>query len=475
MAILYNGVKFPCDGPDLDNIEKIDLGALPMVTTMMGRGMQVDLSHFAQMEKDLTRDMDRITEEVHRVTGYHVNLGSGDQVSDLLFKKLGLKQAKPKLTKTGDRESVEYEVLVAVQHDHEVVPNILDYKELEKLRGTYVVPMPKLARRTDHGVWRMFPNLGTTRVPSGRFNCKEPNLLAFPTRTSRGRQIRHGFITDPGWVYVSVDFSQFEVRAAAHYSGDEALCHIYETEQDVYCDFAITAFQLEDTRYQGETGKWMYPGVDKDAHRFPSKTCTLAAIYDVTAMGLQEQMPVICANCLKPTSADKDEIPVHDCGDFEPLWTEDKCQDLLNAFYRRYPGLLRDRRRHHGRARQFGYIWSEWGRLHHVAAVRSVHPWVVAAALRETGNFPYQELNSGALKLSMAAVHDDLETAGLLREVVWPLLPVHDELVFEARADVAEELGQLVQWHFEHVVPLRVPVKAEYTTGPDKLTWGSVK
>ena len=461
---LYNGVQFPQDGPNLQNIERIDHGALPMTLHMMQRGMQVDLSHFAQMEKTLTEDMDRITEEVKQSTGYYVNLSSGDQVSDLLFKKLGLKQARPKFTRSGDRESVEYEVLVAVQHDHEVVPKILDYKELDKLRGTYVVPMPRLAKRTKHGVWRMFPNLGMSRVPSGRYNCKEPNMLAFPTRTQRGREIRRGFITDNGWVYVSVDFSQFEPRACAHYSEDEGLVRIYREAEDIYSDFAIAAFALEDKRYRDEKGKWIYPGVDKNEHRFPSKTCILAAIYDVTAGGLLEQMPVVCANCRK-------EATLHDCSSFLPLWTEDKCQEILNAFYLRYPGLLRDRRRHHARARQYGYIWDLWGRLLHVAAVRSVHPWIVSSALREVGNFPYQGLNSGALKLSMAAVMDDMEAAGLL-EVAHPLLPIHDELLFEAREDVAEEFAHHVRWRFETSVPLRVPVKAEHSIGNN---WGDAK
>lgn len=473
MFTLYNGVRFPCESPDLENISRIDHGCLPMVTAMMARGMRVDLSHFAAMERQLTEDMERVTAAVHTLTGHWVNLGSGDQVSTLLFKTLGLKQARPKLTRSGDRESVEHEVLVAIQHEHEVIPNILDYKELDKLRGTYVRPMPKLATHVGHGEWRLYPNLKHTRVPSGRFSCDEPNLLAFPTRTTRGRQIRYGFITDPGWVYLSIDFGQFEPRAAAHYSEDENLMRVFFNEEDLYSDFAISAFSLSDQRHQDKSGMWVYPGVDKDEHRFPSKTCTLAAIYDVTAIGLQEQMPVVCATCRKPVAADKEEIALHDCDHFVPLWTEDACQTILRAFYLRYPGILHDRQRHHARARMYGYLWDHWGRLHHVAAVRSVHSWVVSAALREAGNFPYQALNAGALKLAMAAIQDDLVAARAMGTVATPLLPVHDELVFECREDVAEEIGELCKQRFESSVPLKVPVKAEYKTGV--ATWGETK
>lgn len=247
---------------------------------------------------------------------------------------------------------------------------------------------------------------------------------------------------------------------------------VYREQEDVYSDYAIAAFSLPDHRYRDQgTGKWKYPGVDKDEHRFPSKTCFLAALYDVSPGGLLEQMPVICATCRKPTSADKEEVELHDCGAFAPLWTEDRCQDLLNRLYLKYPGILKDRRQHHARARQYAYIWDLWGRLHHIAAVRSVHTWVVSAALREAGNFPYQGLNSGALKLAMAALHDDIRDGGL-SGVVCPLLPIHDEIVFECREDVVEEFAEHAKWRFETVVELKVPVVAEWSKGE---TWGASK
>lgn len=450
MTRLYNGVRLLGSGPSVRNIQKLDAGAMPFIADCAKTGMMVDLDHFAAMDIALTQDMERITEEVKQLTGHYANLASGDQVSELLFKKMGMKQARYKLTKSGDRESVEDEVLTAIQHDHPVVPKILEYKEFDKLRGTYVRPIPKLARKDSSGNWRLYPNFSTTRVPSGRLSCKAPNLLAMPNRTARGRDIRMGFVAPSGWVYVSVDESQIEVRLAAHSSGDPNLIRVYENEEDIYSDFAITAFQLPDKRYRGENGKWKYPGVDIHSHRFPSKTCIIAAIYDVTAKGLLEQMPTIYVNG-------------------RPVWDENKCQQLINSFYLKYPGIMSDRKRHHRMARRLGYVYDMWGRILHVAAVRSVLPWVVSSCLREAGNFPYQSGAQGTIKLTMAEVHDTW-TQGM-QEVVKPQLQIHDELLYICREDVAEEWGEYNRFVFEKVAPLRVPIKAGVAIAPN---WGSL-
>lgn len=759
----YGNVRLLGNGPCLSNIEKLDGNAMPMVMAMAATGLQVDLNHFARMEKELERDLDKITEDVKKLVGFYVNIDSPQQVSEMLFKRLGLKQARPKMTKGGDRESTENEVLVAIQHDHPVVPMLLDYKELSKLLGTYVRPMPKLARKTAFGEWRMFPNFKTTRVPSGRLciaegtpieivrdvsstpkgtpieqikkgdlaytfdgnlnltlrrvlwagctgkkrllrvhwvgagrkyfghldltenhevlltsgeykrakdlvrgdnvcalsrgvnncgyarlyatgigeiprehrfiwstlhgelpehihhkngnpldntvdnlegmdastharthgvdkilgpsyrakignatrlrwqrltqaqkdaamerfklnltkewleiqlenfhghptiiskmygidyttlkkyinqhgidwkaiarkhklqhnhsitfveqlpglhpvydleiedthnfianqlcvhnSCSEPNLLAMPTRTERGKDIRKGFIAKDGWRILSCDHSQIEPRVAAHRSQDPGLLSVYENDEDIYSDFAIAAFRLQDNRYYDETeGKWVYPGVLKMEHRYPAKTCILAALYDVTAAGLLEQMPVVCANCSK-------EATLHDCGKFKSLWHEGNCQDLLNAFYLKYPGILKMRKLDHKTARRLGYIYCEWGRLLHVAAVHSSLDWVVSKALREVGNFGMQATANGCLKLCMAEIWDMVVAMGW-EEVVHPLLQVHDELIWACREDVVEEFGNYCMGVFENCVRLLVPVKAGVE---DAQSWGLLK
>jgi DNA polymerase I len=436
---------------------------MPMIHRMAQRGLQVDLSHFAKLDKGLTQDMDRVTEEVRSISGHYINLGSGEQVANLLFKILKLKQVKVKMTPSGDRESVEDAVLVAIQHEHPAVSKCLEYKEYEKLRGTYVRPMPRLAKRVGLGKWRLYPNFRVTRVPTGRFATANPNLLAMPTRTERGRDIRKGFITDDGWVMLSVDESQIEPRIAAHRSRDTNLINVYKNGEDIYSDFAISAFKLLDKRFRDDTG-WHYPGVDKMEHRRPSKICVLASIYDVTAGGLQDQLPVICANCNQESSK-------HTCKHFRPLWLEGKCQGLLDSFYTRYPGLMRMRIDDHHYMRRTATMIDMFGRILHVQAVRSVLPWVVNSTLREGANFPIQASANGTLRLTMAAVDDDLTENRMYGDAVYPLLPIHDEILFECREDVAQEVGELTKYRFQTCCELAVPIEAAAVTAS---TWGDL-
>lgn len=432
----------------------------------MKRGIQIDPTHFANMDTLLTQDMEQMTEEVKQVAGHYINLGSGDQVAHFLFKELGIKQARPKMTKSGDRESVDGEVLVAVQHLHPVVSKILNYKEYDKLRGTYARPIPKLARKIN-GKWRLIPWLKDTRTPSGRFTCDSPNLLAMPNRTKRGRELLNGFVTDPGWVLLSVDESQIEPRTVAHRSGDERLRSIYRNKEDIYSDFSYKAFKLPDQRFVDDAGKWQYPGVDKKKHRFPSKTCILASIYRVTSKGLVEQMPVVCKHC----GVEAADHTMAECRTFEPVWNEDNCQGIIDDFYDAYKDVRTMQRMDDHRARTRTMVWDDWGRFLHTTAVRSVHPWVVSAAEREAGNMPIQGFACGTLKITMAAVQDDLVSEKMYGDVWFPLLPIHDEILQEVREDVVEEVAELVKWRFRTCVQLEVPIEAEAAWAPK---WGEI-
>lgn len=502
MITLYNGVRFPMTGPCLSNIERMDLGYIPIMNHMMRTGLPVDLNHFAKMDTILTAKMDELTEKVRDITGYYCNLGSSDQVAELLFKKMKLKQARIKMTKAGDRESTDYEVLIAIQHDHEAVPSIIEYKEVEKLRGTYVRPIPKLASRSRFGEWKLYPNLAQSRVPSGRNNCKEPNLLAMPNRTKLGREVCKGFVAPSGWCYLSVDVSQLEPRWSTHLSQDPSLIRIYRNNEDIYSDFAIAAFKLEDQRYlcmgwaRSQTNRyqtklaqalareggqtlypcdnpehsgptWHYPGVHKKDHRFPAKTCILASFYEVSDEGLLEQMPVVCTNCgIESTKHDKSK-----CGHFQSHWTAPLCQELIDAFGMTYRDVIRMRVKQHNYAKRYALSCDLWGRILHVTAVRSIHQWVVSAALREAANFCIQSGGRGLVKLGESQIYDDFKAGKMLGNIIDPVLDVHDEILTLCRETDREEMGYHMINVFENCVPLSVPIKAGMAFAP---TWGEL-
>ncbi len=444
----HGGVRYLGErGPSIANVRRLDNGALPWIEAAASSGIQVDVGHFERLARELELEMDSLTQEVQRQTGKYTNLGSSQQVSELLFKHMGLKQARKKLTKSGLRESSDEEVLDAIKHDHPVIPLILDFRECQKLKGTYCEPIITLARRCPDGTWRLFQHFKHTRVPTGRYAMEEPNLLAIPAHSKRAVHLRLGFITRTGWKIVTVDLSQIEMRIAAHRCNSEQLIKIYLDDADVYSEFAITAFHLDPTKYQDEHRKWIYPAVNKEEHRFPAKTAVLASLYRVTAPGLLAQMPV------------------------GKGWTENKCQDLLNAFLIKFHEILAYCKIDDMRARRWLMAWDMWGRMLHTPGVKSALPYVIAESLRSLGNHPYQGGACGVFKLGMAQTHALWEGCNL-QEVIHPLLPIHDELLYECREDVAEEWVHQVSREFENTVRLRVPIK---TSGDIADTWGLIK
>ncbi len=430
---LFGGVRL-VNGPSMANVERLDLGAIPMVDSMQSNGLLVDLPHFEALGEVLKSDMERLTEEAKALTGHYTLLSSGDQVADLLFHKLELKVRgkKPKMTDSGKREQVDETALVQLKHLHPVVPVILEFKEVHKLLNTYVEPMPGFVQSDG----RIRPAIRTTRASTGRLSMYDPNLMAIPVRSERGKDVRRGFIAPPGWVFVTVDLSQIEMRIMAHHANCAGLIKVYEDSLDVYSDFAVTAFHLPNLA-----------AVDKDAHRTPAKTCMLAVMYDVSPPGLLEAMPV------------------------GKGWDEQGCKRLIESFYSKYPEVLRARREDHSRARRYGYVWCMFGRIRHIPEVRSAIHTTRQSGMRQAGNQPLQSGAQGVIKLVMAETMDFITRLGL-GEVVRPLLQIHDELLFEVHEAVADEWIAMVGGVVERCCELRVPIGWGGGHAPN---WGDLK
>src|SRR6267142_4312697 len=215
---------------------QIDYDVIPMIRRMMDVGMLIDRDHFAQLEVIFDECQQTLTQSIQAIAGPDFSPSSPDQVADLLFTRLGLATAR--LTKTKRRPTTDDKALEALKYSHPVVPLLLEYREVAKLRSTYCI-LPDFA----DGDNRIHPDLTLARVPSGRLASSDPNLLAIPTRTELGKEIRRGFIAPPGCVLASADLNQIEMRAMAHISQDERMLQAFHDGTDIHTQTASLMFR----------------------------------------------------------------------------------------------------------------------------------------------------------------------------------------------------------------------------------------
>lgn len=432
---LWNGVQY-VKGPDVDNINRVDMGAMPMILHMTRWGMKIDPDHFKDYGKWLIEDMERVTEEVKQVSGHYINVGSADQVADLLFNKLGIVPPKNiRKTKSGARYKVDDKTLEGMKRNHPVIVLVQDYRERSKLEGTYCRPIPRFAGRDN----RLHPRYKTTRVGSGRLAAEDPNLLAIPTRSELGKKIRKGFIPeDSKWTYGTIDMSQVEIRVMAHQCECKNMLTTFRRGGDIHTETAMRMFHLDKPE-----------DVDKEAQRNPAKVTGLGVMYDMTGQGLYEQM--ILAKAYG--------------------WTLEACEKLIQGWFGMYPEVLVERLTRHRNAKRYGFVWDGFGRVRYVPEVKSVLQWIVSGGLREAGNFPTQAEAQALLKLAMAKIQT-LLVEDLYVGEVHPLLQVHDELIFELRTVIAQDFLEDAKAIIKGIAPFYLaPLESNYAIGE---SWGDL-
>lgn len=465
----FGGVLFE-DRPNLNNIAKVDIGALPMIYQFQRNGMRVDVSFFRDYAKWLREDCEVISDSIEKLTGYRINVGSPDQVAELLFKRLGIKQiGKVWMTKGSDKHAprpvVDDDVLEKLKKKHVCIPMIQDYRERVKLASTYCDAIIAAERSG-----RLHPRFKDTTVETGRLSAEKPNVLAIPTRSTLGKRIREGFIADDGDDLATIDLSQIEMRVGAHDSNCSAMIEIFHQGIDMYWGTANLMFKFEpeefkrilkyfrltdgkskdevkhviDKKWITESGlKWYYEM--KGSKRFPAKTTTLLVIYDGKA-------PTLLNEFLVAGATD---------------WTEAKCEQTIKDWYTEFWEVLDRRLEHHKRAKTVGYVNDWFGRIRHIPQVTSVHSWVKAEGLRGAGNMPGQATAQGMIKLVMAEVEHIRLNNRHFRHGIKPLLQVHDELLFGCNKSMTDEWMEICKRVITNVVPgFRVPVKSSWAKGP---------
>lgn len=447
----------------LEKICQIDHACLPIVDRMMEVGFPVgEQKLWDQLVDKCSAIIDKCKYQIEKMTGARINLDSGDQVAELLFGQLGLKPKKMTKGKVGDdgsytkmpRGSTDLKSIQPLVSEHPVVPIILEGKHASKVKSSFGLAIPRYSRNS-----RIHATINSTRVITGRYAAKNPNLLAIPVRTELGKEIRNCFEAAEGRILSSHDLDQAEMRMMAHESGDSLMCEVLsDPRRDIHSETGALMFGIK-TSWEDK-----YAGVDKMRHRYPAKRVGFGVITGITGVGLKDQMDL--------AGATQNGLPLGQGG---IPWTEDKCTELIEEWFRIYPGAraYMDGMRH--QASEYGYIKDWAGRIRYLPGVHSPIRHIREEALRQSHSHSIQAGAQSIIKIAMAEVWEWLKMWRRQGRYAEMLLQIHDELIHEwedGDPEWLEETNQTIINVLQNAVKLRVPMLAKGSYGKK---WGELK
>ncbi|HZA99316.1 MAG TPA: DNA polymerase I, partial [Gemmatimonadales bacterium] len=400
-------------------LREIEMPLLEVLVDMEWTGIRIDLALFNRLSDELGTDLRRLDEEIARVAGTDVNLNSPRQLASILFEK----QQLPVLKKTKTGPSTDADVLEQLAAmGHELPRLILEYRELQKLKGTYVDALPQRINRTTGRIHTSFNQAGAA---TGRLSSAEPNLQNIPIRTPRGEAIRAGFIPMEGWVFVVADYSQIELRIMAHLSEDPAFIEAFRQGGDIHRQTAALIFNVP------------VAGVTPEM-RARAKTINFATIYGQGAFALSRQLGI----------------------------SLEDAKEFITRYFERFSGVRAFLDRQVELARRQGYVETLFKRRRYIPEIKERNFNQRAYGERNAQNSPLQGSAADLIKLAMVRIHRAIRDRGLQSRM---LLQVHDELVFEAPPEEVQTLAELVREQMENVAQLRVPLVVDIGTGPNWL------
>ncbi len=410
---------------DLNLLNEIEMPLTPVLADMEMTGVLLDLPFFAQMSAELGRRMSEIETEIYRLVGRTFNVNSTQQLSDVLFKTLGLEPPDRTRKTASGHYSTAADVLENLSGKHPVVDLVLEHRELAKLKSTYVDALPPVVDANG----RVHTSYSQTGSVTGRLSSNNPNLQNIPTRTEIGRRVRNGFIAAPGHVLLSVDYSQVELRIVAHMAGDQAMLEAFRHGQDIHATTAAAIYNVPLAQ------------VTKEMRRH-AKAINFGLIYGMSAFGLTRSTELTLA----------------------------EAEEFVKAYFRQFPGVKRylDTIRH--QAAETGYVQTLLGRKRYFPALKgTMNPQMRSREEREAINAPIQGTAADIMKIAMIRIPPALQSAGLAAKV---LLQVHDELMLECPQSELEQTARLVRDVMENAYPLSIPLSTEARFGK---SWGEMQ
>jgi DNA polymerase-1 len=405
------------DAEGLTNVwQTLERPLIPVLVAIEEAGIRIDSAVLAEQSLRLERELDTLSRRVFDLTGVEFNINSPRQLGEVLFEKLQL----PVLKRTGRSRAVStaVEVLEELAQTHELPRLVLDWRGLQKLKGTYIDALPQLVHPT---TGRVHTSFNQAVAATGRLSSSDPNLQNIPIRTDLGREIRRAFIADPGAVLISADYSQIELRVLAHLSGDDTLISAFQNGEDIHDQTAMKVFGADS-------------GLNPHELRRRAKIINYALLYGKTAFTLAKDIGV----------------------------TQQAAQAFIDAYFAGFPKVRGFIERTLEDARATGVVKTMFGRRRLVPEITSRNGAVRAAAERMTVNMPIQGTAADILKLAMIDLHAELTRRGPVARMI---LTVHDELVFEVPRHAAEEYAALVRERMQHAAALAVPLDVDVGIG----------
>jgi DNA polymerase-1 len=398
--------------------DEIDLPLVPVLARMEHAGVKIDTGALSKMSSELEREIVSKEKEIHEVAGMEFNVGSPKQLGDVLFNRMNL--PKPVKYGKGRMISTAVDVLEELAENHPIARMVLDYRQLTKLKSTYVDALPALISPASG---RLHTTFGQTGTATGRLSSANPNLQNIPIRTELGRGIRAAFIAEPGHVLLTADYSQIELRLLAHFSGDPLLVDAYRRGDDIHTLTASQVFGVPPLMVTAD-------------HRRQAKVVNFGIVYGLSPFGLSQQLGI-------PTS---------------------EAKQFIANYFEKYAGVRKFIDKTLDEARRDMKVKTLFGRVRPIPDINSKNLNQRGFAERTAVNTPLQGTAADLIKIAMIRIDAAIRERGLSSRMT---LQVHDELIFEVPEKEVEWMRLLVREHMEKVHELAVPLQVEMGVGPN--------
>lgn len=392
----------------------VEMPLMQVLTNMEWRGIRIDSAYLGSLSAEMQERLQILESSIHELAGRPFNIGSPKQLGEILFEEMQL--PKGKKSKTG--WSTDVEVLNKLAEDHDIAKQILEFRSLMKLKGTYTDALPTLVNPE---TGRIHTSFNQTVTATGRLSSSNPNLQNIPIRTEEGRKIREAFIPQEGWKLIAADYSQVELRVLAHIAKEKAMVQTFADGVDIHLRTASEVFGV-------------LPMMVTDELRRRAKSINFGVVYGVTPFGLAKQLGI----------------------------SRSEAGEYIDSYFKRYPGIKSYMDEYMAKARETGYAETILGRRCAIPEINSKNGAARGNAERNAINYPIQGSAADIIKVAMVNIERRLQQEGFETQM---LLQVHDELVFEAPEGELEAVQELIRHEMEHAVELDLPLTVDIGVG----------